>query len=299
MDLRSLNTFIQVAELSSFTRAAERLGYAQPTISVQIKQLEQELGIKLFERIGHTIRLTEKGRDVLGYAQRICHMCEEMALESEQQSEARGEIRLGMGDSLCASLMNRGFARFRERYPNISIRVRIGGTDELFSMLDHNEVDMVCTLDSHVYNTNYVIANEEKIGVHFVIASDHPLAKAETLELRDLLDQPFLLTEKGMSYRHILEERLARDSIEIKPVLETSSANLICDLVEQGMGVAFLPDYVTQPAVERGTVTRLSIPNFEPELWKQFLYHRDKWVSRPMQAAIAHFSEILLEQNTY
>ena len=129
-----------------------------------------------------------------------------------------------------------------------------------------------------------------------MIASSHPLAKRESLELKDLLDQPFLLTEKGMSYRHLLEERLARDSIEIKPVLETGSANLICELVEQEMGVAFLPDYVTRTAVERGTVTRLSIPNFEPELWKQFLYHRDKWVSRPMQAAIAHFSEILLEE---
>lgn len=296
MDFRSLNTFIQVAELSSFTRAAEKLGYSQPTISVQIKQLEQELGIKLFERIGHTVRLTEKGRDVLKYAQNICHMWEEMARESEQRSEARGEIRLGMGDSLCFSLMSRGFARFRERYPNISFQVRIGDTDELFSFLDHNEVDMVCTLDSHIYNKNYIIANEEKIGLHFVIASSHPLAKRESLVLKDLLDQPFLLTEKGMSYRHLLEERLARDSIEIKPVLETGSANLICELVEQGMGVAFLPDYVTRSAVERGTVTRLSIPNFEPELWKQFLYHRDKWVSRPMQAAIAHFSEILLEE---
>ena len=76
MDLRSLNTFIQVAESNSFTRAAEKLGYSQPTISVQIKQLEKELGVTLFDRIGHTIRLTDRGRDVLLHAQRICHMCQ-------------------------------------------------------------------------------------------------------------------------------------------------------------------------------------------------------------------------------
>ena len=65
MDLRNLNTFIQTAELSSFTRAAEKLGYSQPTISFQIKQLEQELGVQLFERIGHTVSLTQKGREIL------------------------------------------------------------------------------------------------------------------------------------------------------------------------------------------------------------------------------------------
>ena len=79
MDLKSLNTFIQVAELGSFSRAGEKLGYSQPTISVQIKQLEQDLGIKLFDRIGHAVRLTDKGRDALLHAQRICHMCDEMA----------------------------------------------------------------------------------------------------------------------------------------------------------------------------------------------------------------------------
>ena len=77
MDLRNLTTFVEVAELGSFSRAAEKLGYSQPTISVQIRQLEETLGVKLFDRIGHAVRLTAKGQDLLQYAQHMCHLFQE------------------------------------------------------------------------------------------------------------------------------------------------------------------------------------------------------------------------------
>ena len=295
MDLRNLNTFIQTAELNSFTRAAEKLGYSQPTISVQIKQLEKELGVTLFDRIGHTIRLTDRGRDVLIHAQRICHMCQEMVQGSEQQNEVRGAVRFGMADSLCSALISNHFSRFRDHYPNISINVTTAGTNALFQMLDHNEIDMVCTLDSHIYHTNYVVAHEEKIGVHFVLSAGSPLAQKDTLTMDDLLEQTFLLTEKGMSYRRLLDEWLARDSKEIKPILEVGSADLICGLVEKGVGMSFLPDYVTEPAARRGSIVRLELEGFQPDLWKQLLYHRDKWVSPQMQAVISHLADILLD----
>ena len=120
MDLRSLNTFIQVAELNSFTRAGEKLGYSQPTISLQIKQLEQELGVQLFERIGHTVTLTDSGREALTYAQRICHMSEEMILGTSNIKEPVGIVRLAMADSLCSPLLMKKFADFRQQHPYIS-----------------------------------------------------------------------------------------------------------------------------------------------------------------------------------
>lgn len=296
MDLKSLLTFIQVAEVGSFTRAGEKLGYAQPTVSVHIRQLEKELGVKLFERIGHTVRLTDRGRDILVHAQRICHMCQEMEEKTHRSEEPRGVIRLAMAESVCRPLVNGGFSDFRRRYPNISLQVTTAGTNELFRLLDHNEVDLACTLDNHIFDQNYVIASEEKVGVHFVAPAGHPLAGRANLSVEDLLSHPFLLTEKGMSYRRLLEEHLARRSMEIQPVLEMGSTGLLCELVEAGMGLSFLPDYVTRSAVRRGTVVRLDVDGFEPELWKQLLYHRDKWVSRQMEAVISHLSDIPLEE---
>ena len=294
MDLRSLNTFIQVAEMNSFTRAGASLGYSQPTVSFQIKQLEKELGVQLFERVGHTVSLTDAGRHALAYAQQICRMSQEMAEGAEAPQELRGEIRLATADSLCTPLIMQAFASFRREHPKVSLHVTTAGTAELFRLLDHNEVDLVCTLDNHIYNTNYIIANEEKIGVHFVAPADHPLGARGMLSIEDLLHQPFLLTEKDMSYGRLLHEHLARYSREIQPILEIGSADLICKLVSDGLGLSFLPDYVTEAAVREGRIVRLEVCDLEINVWKQLLYHKDKWMSRPMQAAIAHLSRIRL-----
>jgi DNA-binding transcriptional LysR family regulator len=93
MDIRALNIFMEVAELGSFTKAGEKLGYSQPTISFQIKQLEKEIGVSLFDRIGHTISLTDAGRDALGYAQNICHLSQEMILGSEANALIRTRLQ--------------------------------------------------------------------------------------------------------------------------------------------------------------------------------------------------------------
>ena len=288
MELRSLQTFIQVAETDSFTRAAARMGYSQPTVSFQIRQLEKELNAQLFDRVGHTVRLTDRGRELLPQTQRICQLCQE--IETAEQTEPSGLVRIGMADSLCSVLVSSSFADFRAAHPNIAVSVITAGTTELFRLLDHNEVDLVCTLDSHIYSANYIVANEEKIGVHFVVSTADPLAQKEFLTKEDLLSQTFLLTEKGMSYRRLLDEWLARDSRELQPVLEIGSANLLCRLVEQGIGISFLPDYVTADAVRRGTVKRLSAAGFEPDLWKQLLCHREKWISQPIRAVLTQLS---------
>ena len=296
MDLRGLSIFIQVAELKSFSKTAEKLGYSQPTISFQIKQLEQELGVSLFDRIGHSISLTDAGKNALEYAQKICHISQEMKLVKNKAQELSGEVSIAMADSLCTPLLVDNFADFRKKYPDLSIHVTTGGTDEMFRLLDHNEVDIVCTLDRHIYDSNYVIANEECIDVHFVVSSKNELASNKPISIKTLLKQPFLLTEKGMSYRKILDEYLASQSYEINPILEIGNTNLLCRLVEDNVGISFLPDYVTENAVQKGTIVRLNVNELDIKVWKQILYHRNKWISAQMEAFLEHLNSISILQ---
>ena len=114
---------------------------------------------------------------------------------------------------------------------------------------------------------------------------------ADVKALQELLNQPFILTEKGMSYRRLMDEKFAELSMEILPVLEIGSAGLICSLVEQGAGISFLPDYVTEEKVRAGRLRYLPVKNFEIEIWKQLLYHRDKWVTPQLESALAYLSE--------
>ena len=294
MDLRALSIFIEVAERKSFTKAGETLGYSQPTISFQIKQLEKELGVSLFDRIGHTVSLTDAGRDALRYAQHICHLSREMLLDTAGHREPAGVLRLGMPDSLCEPLIAGHFHAFRNHYPKISLQIFTGDTEHLLGYLDHNEADLILTMDDHLYNPNYVIVDEEAIDVHFVVSPENLLVQKDSVTIEELLQHPFLLTEKGMSYRRLLDEWLARSSMEIQPVLETGRADLICALAEENAGIGFLPDYVTADSVQKGKLVRLHVQDFRVVVWKQLLYRREKWVSLPMQAMIDHISRIRL-----
>lgn len=288
MDIKNLVTFMHVAELNSFTKAAQKLGYSQSTVSFQIRQLETELNSQLFERINHTIALTEKGRDVLAYAHQVSKLTQELEESMRDEKAVTGYVRLATAASLCDSLLGEQFPEFRSRYPGIALKIIAAGTEEMFRLLNHNEVDAILTLDNHIYDAEYVIAREEKRGVHFVAASDHPLRREKAIPIRRLIQEPFILTEKGMSYRRMMDEKLAEMSLEIKPVLEIGSTSLICSLVEQGAGISFLPDYVTDKEVAAGRMIYLQVENFEIEIWKQLLYHRDKWVSAQMETVIQY-----------
>ena len=207
------------------------------------------------------------------------------------ESDTMTIIRLATADSLCVPLLGYDLAKLRTQHPEIAIQLTTAGTGELFQLLDHNHADLVCTLDTHIYNHSYVIAAEEPVGVHFVVAAHHPLAQKTYLTKHDLLSHDFLLTERGMSYRRLLDDWMAQDSMQIQPILETGSADLILHLVEQGVGMSFLPDYVTEEASTAGRIIRLQAEDFHPELWIQLLYHKNKWLSRPMQAMLTYLSE--------
>lgn len=298
MDIKNLVTFIHVAELNSFTKAAKKLGYSQSTVSFQIRQLETELNSQLFERINHTIALTEKGREVLKYAHQVSKLTQELEESMRDEKDVKGYVRLATAVSLCDSLLGERFPDFRKQYPGITLKIIAAGTEEMFRLLNHNEADAILTLDNHIYDAEYVIAREEKRRVRFVAAADSPLCGKEKITVQELVHEPFILTEKGMSYRRMMDEKLAEMSLEIRPVLEIGSTSLICSLVEQGAGISFLPDYVTDREVEAGRIAYLSVEDFEIEIWKQLLYHRDKWVSPQMESVIQYCIDREFTENT-
>lgn len=292
MELKNLDTFIQVAELSSFTKAADKLGYSQSTVSFQIKQLEIELGAQLFERINHTVSLTERGKEVLMYAHQISKLTRDMEKTATSDQEINGHIRIAMADSLCSWLMKENFRTFHKDYPGITLKIIAASTEEMFRLLNQNEVDLVYTLDNHIYDKNYIIQSEKQMQAHFVTSKAYAEKQIRTLE--EIVTHPFILTEKRMSYRRLMDEKLASMSLAIEPMLEIGNTDLICNLIEQDMGISFLPDYVTEKAVEEAKMIRLHIDGFEIDIWKQLLYHKDKWVSPEMQIVMDHLSQIEL-----
>jgi len=294
MDIKNLVTFINVAELRSFTKAGDKLGYSQSTVSFQIRQLENELGVPLFERINRTVTLTEHGSRLLQSAYKINDLLQGFLDDTEAASEIRGVVRLVMADSLCNEVIGRIFPELHRAYPGITLECVAAGTQEMFRMLNQNEADLVYTLDSHIYDTNYINLQEGRIGVHFVCAANHPLADRPSVSLKELIQQPFLLTEKGMSYRRVMDEALAAKSLEIRPVFVSGNTDLIRNLVAQGAGISFLPDYTTKELIAAGKLKYLQVPEMKVEIWTQLLHHRDKWISEPMRIVIDYLHKCIL-----
>ena len=296
MQLRNLVTFIHVAELGSFTKAAEQLGYSQSTVSFQIKQLEEDLDCLLFERINHTITLTERGHELVYYAHQIRALTEEFRDKPNRETQLTGHIHIVTPDSLCEDMVNAHYIDFHTRYPSISVKFTTADTAVMFDMLDHNEADLVMTLDRHSYNKDYIIAKEERLPVHFVTNSHSKFAGQTGLSIRDIAGEPFILTEYGQGYRRVLDRELAKLSIDITPVLEIGRTDMITSLLTKSNMISFLPDFVTKPLVDAGILCYLDICDMHIEIWKQLIYHKNKWMSKSLKAVIDYIKALEFSQ---
>lgn len=286
MELKNLITFTHVAELGSFTKAAEQLGYSQSTISFQIKQLEEELGCLLFERINHTITLTERGHELVSYAHQVRALTEEFKESLIKDEELSGHIHIVTPDSVCDDMIHTNYIDFHTKFPNISIKFTTADTLVMFDMLDHNEADIIITLDNHSYNKDYVIAKEEPLSMHFVASSNSKLAGKKNLMLKDIINEPFILTEYGQGYRRVFDKELAKKSLEITPVLEIGRTDIITTVVSQSNMISYLPDFVTKKLIESGELCYLDIRDMNIEIWKQIIYHKNKWISKTLRTVI-------------
>ena len=288
MELKNLITFIHVAELGSFTKAAEQLGYSQSTISFQIKQLEDELDCLLFERINHTITLTERGRELVSYAHQVRALTEDFKESLTKEAEYKGHIHIVTPDSVCEDMIHSRYIDFHNKYPNISIKFTTADTSVMFDMLDHNEADAIITLDSHSYRKDYVIAKEELLSMHFVASSRSKFAGKKGIKMQDIVNEPFVLTEYGQGYRRVFDKELAKKSLEITPVLEIGRTDIITHIIAKSEMISFLPDFVTKEAIKSGELCYLDVCDMKIDIWKQLIYHKNKWMSKTLKTIIEY-----------
>lgn len=291
MELRNLITFIHVAELGSFSKTAETLGYSQSTISFQIKQLEEELGCLLFERINHTVKLSERGHQLISYAHRIRALTDEFKDSLSSDNECSGHIHIVAPDSVCEELIHRHYIAFHSQYPNISLKFTPADTSVMVEMLDRNEADLIITLDSHMYRKDYVIAKEEPLSMHFVTGASSVYAGRKRLSIHDIAGEPFVLTEYGQGYRRSLDKELAKCSLEIVPVLEIGRTDMITSVLSQSNMISFLPDFVTAARVKSGELCYLDVCDIDIAIYKQLIYHKNKWLSKSMRVFIDYLKK--------
>ena len=284
MELRNINTFLHIAELHSFSSAARELGYSQSAVSAQIAQLEAELGTPLFDRVGKTVRLTDAGQTFQSYARTLLITAQQAKAALMPARAVSGTLRVALADSVCSTDL---LQQFHALCPQVELVLRTATADEMLRLLGANQIDLAYTLDQPLLLPSLTLAVNVPEPVCFVAPAGHPLAEAEAVPLDVLAQQEFLLTERGMSYRDALDQRLAARGLAIHPYIELGSASLLCQMVERGMGLSFLPEYIVCPALSAGRLARLRVPDCTVTMHRQLFYHKDKWLTPQMKAFIA------------
>ena len=223
MELRNINTFLHIAELHSFSRTARQLGYSQSAVSSQIAQLEAELGAPLFDRVGKTVRLTSAGETFLGYARTLLTTAEQAQAALQPAKQISGSLRIALADSVCSTFLPGLLKRYHALCPQVELVLCTATADGMLQMLGTNQIDLAYTLDQPLLQPNLVLAADVPEPVCFIAPVDHPLAAQAEVTLEELTRQEFLLTERGMSYRDALDQRLAARGLAVQPYLELGS----------------------------------------------------------------------------
>lgn len=286
MELREIKTFLQAAQLKSFSKAAESLGYSQAAVTIQIKQLEQELGIHLFDRIGKQTVLTHQGEVFYEHAAAIMKEVSCAKASVTENAELTGVLTIGTIESICASIFPGLMERFHRAHPKVKISIILDSPDILLDRMNKNAIDFVYLLDQRIYDHKWVKVLEEPEDIVFVSSSSRPIARRTSLTLQEVTEEPFLLTEKDASYRFVLDRYLAAVNQKIEPFLEIGNTEFIIKLLKNDAGLSFLPEFSIKDEVTAGHLSVLPVNDFHMRIWRQILYHKDKWVTREMNAFI-------------
>jgi DNA-binding transcriptional LysR family regulator len=305
VELRHLRTFRAVARNSSFTRAAVELGYVQSAVTSHIKSLEGELSVRLFDRLGRRVILTDAGRTLLGHAERLLDLADEARAAVAGGGQPAGTVTVSATEMQCAYRLPPVLEEMRARFPDIRLVFQpspIGVLDaELRRKIREGAVDVAFVLEKpprpDVRSDDFVVERLVEETLLIVAPSDHPLVRAPVVGSADLEDEPVLLAQRGCGYRAVFEDALARAGVRPNSTIEFSSGEASKRCVEAGMGVAVLAAVSVAEEIEAGKLAALRWGEPDFNVMTQMVRHKDKWLSPALRAFLEVARRVLRSQN--
>jgi DNA-binding transcriptional LysR family regulator len=243
-DLRHIRAFLALARAESFTRAAAELHMSQPTLTVQIQQMESAVGVRLFDRSKRHVALTQAGRDLLVPLERILTDVEAIATSTGELLEhRRGLVTVAALPSMAAALLPKAIKRLSASYPGITVRVHDGVAAEVAAMVKAGKVDF--GLSSQTTGDRELTSQALLIDrMCAVVAPTHPLAGKESISVRELAKHPLVLMGKEASSRQIADLAFDREGLVANVAYQVTYASSVAGMAGAGLGVGILPESV-------------------------------------------------------
>ena len=240
MELRQIKYYIKAAELLNFTEAAKQLHITHSTLSQQIKQLEAEMNVTLFDRIGKRVYLTEAGCEFLPFAKQTINDTE-MGMQRllDLQEIRKGTLRIGITYSLSFGLASI-LLRFMKEYPNIKIEVIYSTALELLEMLKARDLDLVFSFSMRIQEDQVEVSDLYEVPLCAIVHKRHVLAQHKEVSIKELKKYSLVLPSLGLSARSALDEILKTCDEHLDPHLEMNDVNILLQLVESSLFTTIL-----------------------------------------------------------
>lgn len=289
MNLKRLEYFCQLAVIGNFTRAANRIGIAQPALTITIQKLEKEVGLKLINRAEKNAILTAEGKVLYKLATQLLSQAKQVELELEELKDLdRGTIRFGVSAMMGSYYFPKVLTEFKQEYPNIKIHLVDQGTAALEKMLLNGELDLALVRgDLENPQLRYTELIDEEIVAGMV--KTHPLSMEKTLSLAQFCQQPLVLFHEGYFLREVVSNYAKKNNVTLDVRMETNLIELQKSLVRNEVGITTCLSRILQDDYQM-----TSIP-FEPkiEFKLSLAWKKNHYLSKASKAFIAYLSTTL------
>jgi DNA-binding transcriptional LysR family regulator len=286
MDLDYLTTFLEIAKQGSFSRAGQKLFLSQPAVSAQIRQLEEEYGQKLFDRVGKSMKLTAAGEVLLGYAGRLITMKNDsLRAVADQSSAPRGTLAVGANEATCLYVLPNVFAEFHLRFPSVQISVYRNFSRKVVEKVEDGAVDVgIVTLPvkSPSLRTHPIFRDR----LMLMVSPSNPLARNKTVTLAEIANQPLIIPKTGFT-RQLLDKLFRPYRAQLRIPMELPSIGMIKRFVAAGLGVSLISSSFARDEVRAGKVKLIEISDVD--LWRELgiIYRRDRTLPRSAAAFVS------------
>lgn len=279
MEIKHLKTFSTVAKAGSFSNASKILDYAQPTVTTHIQLLENEFKVKLFERLGHKIKLTQEGERLLYYVENILKYSNEAITALSSNETVAGKIAIGANESFSVARLPSVIQDFLQKYPNVDINLKFGSVKDIHEQLQNNTVDVAFFLTRDVCYPDLIVESLLAEPVVVVTSPDHPFRSHVSANIKDFENQVLIVTQENCSYRAMIDDLLSEAKISPRSIIEINNIQAIKQLVMSGLGITILPRISVEYEISQKLLIEVPWNKSPLPVFTQIAYHKDKWLS--------------------
>jgi DNA-binding transcriptional LysR family regulator len=286
MDFDQLITFVEVAKQGNFSRAGQTVFRSQSAVSAQIRQLEQDYGEKLLDRVGKSVRLTPAGEVLLEYAQRLLTLRNEsQRAVADQGSTPRGVLAIGANEATCLYVLPDHFAEYQRLYPGVRINIYRNFSRKILEKVEDGSVDVgIVTLP--VRSPSLKIHSIFRDRLVLVTCADHPLARRRSVRIAEIAEHPLIFPRTGHT-RALLDRHFRPFRASLRVSMELPSVSMIKRFVGAGLGVSLISASFARDELATGQVKLVEIEDVNIHRELGLVYRRDRTLPRAATAFIA------------